>query len=156
MGSGKTYWGKQWAENANIPFYDLDEVIEKNTHKNITQIFEEDGEDYFREIETKTLLQFSNIENAIIACGGGTPCFNNNVNWMNNNGITIYLCATPNQILQRVITEQATRPIIKSLPKNELLEFIKHKLAERDLFYNKAQAILPVETITVNTINQFI
>ena len=106
MGSGKTYWGKIWAAKCGLQFLDLDEVIEQEEKKSVDKIFEQNGEAYFRQRETEVLKTFTQKQNCIIACGGGTPCFNNNMQWMNDNGTTVYLLATPNQILQRVITEQ--------------------------------------------------
>lgn len=98
MGSGKTYWGKKWARQSGLAFFDLDEEIEKQEGKTIAAIFEEDGEDYFRKIEATALRAFTNNKNCLISCGGGTACFNNNMQWMNEHGATLYLFATPQYI----------------------------------------------------------
>ena len=152
MGSGKTHWGKIWAAKSGLQFFDLDAVIEQEEKKSIAEIFEQNGEAYFRQRETEVLKTFTQKQNCIIACGGGTPCFNNNMQWMNVNGQTIYLLAMPNQILQRVITEQEKRPLIKNFSPEDLIRFIENKLKEREGFYNKAKIILPVATITTDTI----
>lgn len=138
MGSGKTYWGKIWASMYSFTFIDLDEVIEKNEGKSIADIFEIKGEKYFREIEAAALRSFEDLENTIIACGGGTPCFYENIEWMNDKGTTIYLLSTAQEILQRVLSEQDKRPLIKKMNKGELLFFIEQKLKERENFYNSA------------------
>lgn len=138
MGSGKTYWGKIWASIYSFNFVDLDEVIEKNEGKSIADIFEIKGEKYFREIEAAALRSFEDLENTIIACGGGTPCFYENIEWMNDKGTTIYLFSTAQEILQRVLSEQDKRPLIKKMNKGELLFFIEQKLKERENFYNSA------------------
>ena len=152
MGSGKTHWGKIWAAKSGLQFFDLDAVIEQEEKKSIAEIFEQNGEAYFRQRETEVLKTFTQKQHCIIACGGGTPCFNNNMQWMNDNGQTIYLLATPNQILQRVITEQEQRPLIKDFSPEDLMLFIENKLKEREPFYSNAKIILPVATITADTI----
>jgi shikimate kinase len=138
MGSGKTHWGKLWAAKANINFTDLDAEIEKAVGKTVAQIFEEDGEDFFRQKETEVLQNLNLKQPAIIACGGGTPCFNNNLAWMNEHGKTIYLKTSVSTILQRVLLEQEKRPLLKKMNTAELQFFIEQKLKEREIFYNDA------------------
>ncbi len=152
MGSGKSYWGNIWSQQSALSFFDLDAVIEQQQQKTIAQIFEQDGESFFRKAETETLHTLKSKENCIIATGGGTPCFNENMQWMNRNGTTIYLKATPQEIMHRVIGEQDKRPLIKNLPQQELLSFIEKKLQERDVFYTQAKHILPVASLTSATI----
>jgi shikimate kinase len=156
MGSGKSHWGKIWAKQQGLEFYDLDEVIETEQGKAITDIFEKEGEGHFRNIEAIALLAFAEKDNCMIACGGGTPCFNDNLQWMNENGTTVYLSATPQYILDKVIAEKDKRPLIKKLNKAELLFFVEQKLKEREPFYNQAKFILPVEELDVNSIQKFI
>jgi shikimate kinase len=144
MGSGKTYWGKIWAKKNGLDFYDLDEVIEKEECKTIAAIFETAGEAYFRKIETIALHSFAKIENCIIACGGGAACFNDNLQWMNEHGTTVYLSAKPPYILASVKEEKDKRPLINKLNEAELLFFIEQKLKEREPFYKQAKIILPV------------
>jgi len=153
MGSGKTHWGKLWAVKSGMQFVDLDDIIEQQEGKTITQIFEQNGEAYFRQAETDTLKTFFKRSNCIIACGGGTPCFNNNMQWMNENGTTVYLSASAEDILKRVITEQGKRPLIKDFSPEELKDFIENKLKEREPFYSQAKIILPVTGVDSDTIN---
>jgi shikimate kinase len=152
MGSGKTYWGKIWAEKNGLAFYDLDEVIEKKQGKTIAAIFETTGEEYFRKIETAALHTLSEKQNCIIACGGGAACFNNNMHWMNEHGTTVYLSATPQYIFNHVIDGQHKRPLIKKFNKAELLFFIEQKLKEREPFYNQAKFILPVTELKEDSV----
>jgi len=152
MGSGKSYWGKLWAAQSGLQFFDLDTVIEAAAHKTIAQLFEEKGEAWFRQKETGTLKTLAAKSNCIIACGGGTPCFNDNMDWMNDNGTTVYLKASPGEIFERVITEQEKRPLIKDLSSKDLLHFITQKLQERERYYSRAKIILPVHTLTAQTI----
>jgi len=142
MGSGKTHWGKIWAEMNGFTFIDLDAEIEKEAGKTVAAIFENMGEPYFREIEATTLRRFEGAQNTIIACGGGTPCFYENIKWMNEHGTTIYLSTTSSKILQRVLTEQEQRPLIKKMNPAELLFFIEKTLKERMSFYSAAKFTL--------------
>lgn len=156
MGSGKSYWGRVWAATCGRQFYDLDAVIEMQQQKTIAGIFEKNGEAYFRSLETAALHDIAGRSNCIIACGGGTPCFNNNMEWMNAHGITVHLSATPQQIIHRVLGEQDKRPLIKGMSKQQLETFITGKLEERNPFYRQAQYVLPVDSLTPATINSII
>jgi shikimate kinase len=153
MGSGKTHWGSIWAQDLNIAFFDLDNQIEKAEKKTVTEIFEKKGEVYFREKEALVLRSFAQKDTCIISCGGGTPCFGNNIQWMNENGITIYLKATTQDILQRVLDEKDKRPLIKNLNETELLFFIEQKLNEREPFYTQATIVLQTDTLNNTTLS---
>ena len=136
-------------------FYDLDEVIEINEGKSIAAIFEKDGEEFFRRIETQALQSFSQKNNCIVACGGGAACFNNNIDWMNTNGATVYIEASPQYILSRVKEEKSKRPLINKLNEAELIFFIEQKLKERIPFYNQAKLTLQAETLDNNSLSAF-
>ncbi len=153
MGSGKTHWGKLWAAKSGLHFFDLDEAIELEEKKTVAEIFSQNGEAYFRQKEMEILQTFATKQNCIVACGGGTPCFNNNMQWMNANGTTVYLFATANEIFKRVVTEQQKRPLIKDFSPQELLVFIENKLKEREIYYSQAKITLRVSAITDDTIN---
>src|SRR5882757_544038 len=106
MGTGKTHWGKLWSKETGYSFFDLDTLIEEQTGKTVAEIFEQEGEAFFREKEKELLRSFAGKDNCIIACGGGTPCLNDNMQWMNTHGTTVYLAATPQFIYDHVIGEQ--------------------------------------------------
>ena len=156
MGSGKSYWGQVWSAESGYRFYDLDTVIELQQQKTIAQIFEEKGEPFFRALETEALHAFACRSNCIIACGGGTPCFNHNMEWMNASGITVHLSATPQQIIERVTGEQDKRPLIKGMSGEQLETFIAGKLQERNPYYLQAKYVLPVNALSASTINDII
>jgi shikimate kinase len=156
MGSGKSYWGKKWAQKYYFDFYDLDEMIEQEEKKTVAAIFEKDGEDHFRQIETRVLKTFAEKDNCLLACGGGTACFHDNMKWMNGNGVTVYLDASLPYIYERVIEEKDKRPLISRLNQAELLFYIEQKLKERESFYKQARIILPVEEITEDLVPAFI
>ncbi|MEP7108404.1 MAG: shikimate kinase [Ferruginibacter sp.] len=121
MGSGKTHWGKIWAAENQLSFVDLDEIIESKAKKTIPEIFEKSGEDHFRKLEAKALRTCAGLQNTIVACGGGTPCFFENMQWMNDHGITIYLSCTTAEILHRVLSEPEKRPLIKKINEAEFI-----------------------------------
>jgi shikimate kinase len=157
MGSGKTHWGKIWAKKYRLAFYDLDNIIETKEGRKITAIFENEGEAYFRKIETLALQSLLPKKACIIACGGGAACFNNNIQWMNENGTTIYLSASPQYILTRVkASEKNKRPLINKLNQTQLLSFIEQKLKEREPFYTLAKIILPVTELNEDSLSTII
>ena len=147
MGSGKTHWGRVWAKENQLDFYDLDELIEKEEGRSVAAIFEENGENYFRDKETTVLKSLAKKENFLLACGGGAPCFNNNMQWMNDNGTTVYLSASPQYLFEKVIVEKDKRPLIKNLNEEELLFFIQQKLKEREPVYRQVKIILQVSDL---------
>ena len=138
MGTGKSYWGKQWAQAHNLSFYDLDEEIEKLEGEKISQLFDSKGESYFRKKEKETLHSFFTKDNFILSCGGGTPCFYNNMSKMNAAGATIYLKTDIDELVQRLSAEKEIRPLIKDVKDEALKDFILQKLNEREPFYKKA------------------
>ncbi len=156
MGTGKSHWGKIWASQHNLKFIDLDIEIEKKTGLSVEAIFEKKGEDFFREVEADTLKEMDQYENCIIACGGGTPCFKNNMDWMNENGITVLLNSTPSRILENIINDHKERPLLKKINKGELLFFIEMQLKERIDFYNKANVQIQSFELSSNSINTII
>ncbi|MGG9970250.1 shikimate kinase [Ferruginibacter sp. SUN002] len=156
MGSGKTHWGSIWATSHGYSFIDLDEVIEKNEGKTVAEIFDQHGEDYFRLIETKTLRRLANKQNTIIACGGGTPCFHENIQWMKEHGTVVFISSSIKKILERVLEEQDKRPLLKKLNEAELLFFIEQKLKEREPFYTQADITLDADNITSETFKEII
>ncbi len=156
MGSGKTFWGKKWAEKSRFKFYDLDRKVEEEQGKTIAEIFDEDDEDHFRELETIVLRKLNSKNNIIVATGGGTPCFNNNISWMNENGTSVYLESSPENILKRLVGEKEKRPLIKNLKDDKLLFYIAQKIKERETFYNQAKIILDVDDLSENYLPDFL
>lgn len=142
MGSGKSTLGR-WLTDAmeGWTFIDLDHFIENKYHKTIPQIFEEKGEEEFRKMEASCLQEVSSFEKVIVGSGGGTPCFYNNMEVMNNTGLAVYLQLTPQVIYDRLQTSKNKRPLIEGKQGDELLDFIAVKLAEREGFYKQAKLI---------------
>ncbi|MEY3819225.1 MAG: hypothetical protein RLZZ425_686 [Bacteroidota bacterium] len=148
MGSGKSYWTKQLGKKYKTGGYDLDYLIEVKEEKTIAEIFTEDGEDYFRKVESTVLKWFDQKKTYVLATGGGAPCFFDNMAWMNKQGVTIWLDEPLTVIASRLAPEKAHRPLIAKLSDSELLAFLEKQRAERLSFYSAAQIHLQEETIT--------
>lgn len=144
MGSGKTTVGKALAKELGIPFYDLDWYIETRMRKSVKQIFDERGEEGFRKIEYNMLHEVAEFENVIISCGGGTPCFFDNMEYLNQQGDTIYLKATPEVLHKHLQMGKGVRPLLLNKTQDEIRQYIGEQLAEREKFYTKAKNILDV------------
>lgn len=138
MGVGKTSRSKQWGARCGLQAYDLDKLIEDKERMPISAVFEQKGETYFRDLESETLRLFAEKDNFILATGGGAPCFNDNIKWMNERGITIWLHEHPNVLVSRLKRGKAHRPLIKNLDDCELKKYIEDKLNEREVYYSKA------------------
>lgn len=153
MGSGKSYWGRQLSEKLILPFFDLDKQIESNEGKSINQLFEEKGEENFRLLEKETLHMITEShESFIIATGGGTPCYFNNIDYMNNAGITVWI-NTPVEILfERLLKEKSNRPLIKDLNDDQLKGFILKKYADRKIYYEQSRITIEEENKTLEKI----
>jgi shikimate kinase len=150
MGSGKTTIGKRLAKKLNQPFIDLDIFIENRYHKTISEIFAEKGEPGFRETEKMLLREVAQFESAVIATGGGTPCFFDNMTVMNESGLTIYLKTSVEKLSKRLNTSKEKRPIIKDKNIEELKVFISENLEKREPYYNRA-----IYTYNVEQLNNY-
>ena len=156
MGCGKTTVGKKLAASLKWKFVDLDKIIKEKTGVAIDKLFATKGEEYFREIEAVTLRELTFDSNCIVATGGGTPCFKENMDFMLNNGYTIYLKLTPPQLAARLETAASKRPLIQNIQKEELLDYIETKLAERSKWYEKSHLTVDGFNIDMPLINRLI
>lgn len=154
MGCGKSRMGKNLAAKLKRPLIDLDDLIAHTQNATIPEIFVAKGENGFREIERDTLQKSAIANDAIISTGGGAPCFFDNIDWMNKNGITIFLDTPVKVLANRLINAKTERPLIKGKSYEELLAFIDEKLKERRPFYEKAQIKLKgVDLVADDVIN---
>lgn len=144
MGAGKTTVGKALSKEIGMPFYDLDWYIESRMHRTVKQIFDERGEEAFRKIEHNMLHEVAEFENVILSCGGGTPCFFDNMDYMNRQGETIYLKATPDVLYGHLKMGKTVRPLLLNKTPDEVQAFIQEQLAEREKSYNKARHTVDV------------
>lgn len=138
MGSGKSKKGRKLAAQLGFDFVDMDEWVEKQAGKSIPEIFQEMGEDYFRTLEFEALLKISLLSNVVVSTGGGSPCYFNAIDKMNETGISIYLKGSPAFLRERLFESKKKRPLIENFNAEELLRFIEAKLTERAPVYQKA------------------
>ena len=144
MGSGKTTVGRALAKELDMPFYDLDWYIESRMRKKVSQIFAEQGEEGFRRIERNMLHEVAEFENVVISCGGGTPCFFDNMEYMNSQSQVVWLKASPEVLHKHLLMGKGDRPLLKGKTPDELIAFIREQLQYREQFYSKARYTLDV------------
>jgi shikimate kinase len=142
MGSGKSTAGKKLASSLGWEFVDLDKKIEEITQLTIQEIFAEKGEDYFRNLESEMLQSLHSQSDMVVSAGGGTPCFGDNMDFMLDTGVTIYLKLTPGQLRSRLAGSKQERPLLKGLDDEAILEFIKERLSLREKWYSRAEFIV--------------
>ncbi|MFT2007110.1 shikimate kinase [Pontibacter sp. 13R65] len=140
MGSGKSTLGKQLAAHMQVPFVDLDEYLEKRQGRTIAQLFEQGGAVRFRELEREALENVVQEHGqAIVATGGGAPCFHDNMTFINGHGESVFLDVPVEEILQRLLaTDLRTRPLLADKSEEELKAFLTSTLEERRPFYERA------------------
>ena len=144
MGSGKTTVGKALSKETGMMFYDLDWYIESRMRKTVAQIFAEKGEEGFRQIEHNMLHEVAEFEDVIISCGGGTPCFFDNMDYLNQQGDVVYLKASPEVLYKHLLMGKVERPLIKGKSPDELIAYITEQLQKREPFYTQARHTLDV------------
>ncbi len=147
MGVGKTTIGKLLSKELNLQFIDLDKHIESRYRKTIQDILAEKGESKFRIIEREMLREVSTFQNVLISTGGGTPCFYDNMDVMNQQGVTVYIKASVQQLISRLLASKNVRPIIENKSPEELVCFVKTHLGERIEFYSKAKITYQTEQL---------
>ena len=158
MGSGKSHGAKLLSDHTGLPYVDLDDWIEGKEQRTITAIFNQSGEAYFRERESAYLKEVvstlsagsvfqmgTQVITGIISTGGGTPCYHENMKWMNQHGITVWLNPLSSVLIQRLLIEKASRPLLADLSESELILFVRSKLSERISFYSQADIELQDE-----------
>src|SRR5688572_635272 len=153
MGCGKTHWGRQMSQKLQVPFFDLDQMIEERESKSITEIFAELGEEYFRMIEKDVLyIVTESHDSFVMACGGGAPCFFNNIDYMKSRGTTVWINCSTDCLYNRLVREKAKRPLIQNIPDSELKSYIVKKYSDRKIFYQQADVILPLDDLSLEAL----
>ncbi len=147
MGAGKTTVGKALADELGLTFYDLDWYISMRYHRTVSEIFAERGEEGFRDLERRMLHEVAEFENVIISCGGGTPCFFDNMEYMNSLADTIYLKADPDVLAMHLKMGKGKRPLIEGKTPEELESYIRESLAVREPYYKQAKYTLDVSLL---------
>jgi shikimate kinase len=156
MGSGKSTAGKKLAAILGWSFIDLDKKIEEHCGKTIPEIFSEYGEDYFRKIEAEVLKSLKSYSKSVISTGGGAPCYGNNMEYMLETGLTIYLKLSPGQLKSRLAKSTTKRPLIKDLNSEELQSFIEKKLSFREKWYCRGEIIMEGIDTDIDLMNSLV
>ncbi|MBR4312712.1 MAG: shikimate kinase [Bacteroidaceae bacterium] len=139
MAAGKTTLGKALARDLDLQFVDLDHYIENRYHCTVSQLFADRGEEEFRQIERKMLHEVAEFEDVIISTGGGTPCFFDNMDYMNGQGITVFLEASVDVIYTRLTIARTQRPLVANKTADELRQYITDMLERRAPYYTQAK-----------------
>ncbi|WP_321519758.1 shikimate kinase [uncultured Bacteroides sp.] len=147
MGAGKTTLGKAFAKEMNLSFVDQDWYIEERFHKTVQEIFAERGEQGFRELERQMLHEIAEFENVVISTGGGAPCFYDNMDFMNQQGSTVFLNVSPDVLFCRLKLASHSRPVLQGKSNEELRAFIVHTLEKRKPFYSKAKYVFDADEL---------
>ena len=151
MGSGKTHWGQRLAAKLNLPFFDLDSLIIEKENRSVAEIFAQKGEEFFRFLEKEILESVTDHqESFILSCGGGTPCFFNNIEFMKKNGKVIWLNTSVEVLRQRLQRERRSRPLIADVSEEELQRYIVRKLTERRMYYQQADVTVNEENTNLD------
>ena len=139
MGAGKSVVGRRLAKSLNLSFYDLDEEIESHYKMSVSAIFQKYDEACFRKLETSVLESFANKDNFVLSCGGGTPCFGENMAFMNSIGTTIYIKLSTDELVGRISSSYHKRPLTEGKSDEELASYVDAMLKKREPFYSMAK-----------------
>lgn len=156
MGSGKSTSGDLLAKNLKVDFIDLDTYITKKYNQSISEIFENEGEEKFRELESTYLKEVLKKNDVVIAVGGGTPCFNNNMMLIKQQAISVYIKMDAKSLTKRLLLSKTPRPLIKGKSEKELLEFIQTNLNKREPYYQQATYTIDPEQKSVDQLAEAI
>ncbi len=140
MGCGKSTLGRALGKASGLEFIDLDHYIENRFHATVSELFADRGEEGFRRAERRMLDEVSRFTDVIVACGGGTPCFFDNMEMMNERGVTVWLNTPVERLYERLQRNRSKRPILADKSDEELMAFITGALKQREPYYSKAQA----------------
>jgi len=148
MGSGKTHWGRLLSEKLGMRFFDLDEQVTEHAGRPIAEIFATDGEEHFRLLEKEVLyILTESHDNFVMACGGGSPCYFNNIEYMKQSGTTVWINTPLDTLFERLVNEKDKRPLIKDLSGEQLKGFIGKKFADRKIYYEQADVTVDEEPV---------
>jgi shikimate kinase len=152
MGSGKTTAGRRLARKLGYEFADLDVLIEEHEGMEITEIFAHKGEEYFRNAETKVLDNLLDRSRLVVACGGGTPCFHDNMRKMKTYGITVYLKVSSGILASRLSRSPSVRPLVAGKDGDELNNHVRKLLAGREGWYRQADLVYEADNFNLESL----
>ena len=156
MGSGKSTAGKKLSAKLGYEFIDLDKFIEAEYQQTIPEIFSTKGESEFRAMEHNALKKLVEKDNIVVACGGGTPCYYNNMELMNNHGNTVYLKMSADSLVHRLMDSKEQRPLLANKSEAELRTFVNRQLEKREDFYDQAQYTVKGKDLDIDELVLFV
>ncbi len=156
MGSGKSTVGKQLAAKLKYDFIDLDNLIETDYHQSINEIFAAKGEGEFRAMEHNTLKKVIEKNNVVVSCGGGTPCYYENMELMNRNGLTIYIKMSTDMLISRLLQSKTKRPLLENKTEEELRVFVAKQLEKREDIYHQSHYVVKGKDLNITELAKFI
>ena len=142
MYSGKTTFGRRLASQRGMAFVDLDHAFEERYHYTVRDCFARFGESAFRRLETEVLHSTATLHSAVIATGGGTPCYGDNMDFILAHGTAVYLQMTVDQLVQRALDSRNPRPAMRGLSADEVRRRIERQLREREPYYRRASIVV--------------
>ena len=142
MYSGKSTFGRRLATERGMGFLDLDQAFEERYHYTVPRFFAQFGEQAFRKLESQLLRSTANLDNMVIATGGGTPCHSGNMDFIIANGTAIYLQMSIEDLVVRALHSHNPRPLMRGLSESDIRTKIASQLKEREVFYRRAQIVL--------------
>lgn len=151
MGSGKTSAAKRLANKLGYDFYDMDEMLEKEYRISIPDLFQKYDENLFRKLEQGILEKTFTFKNTVIATGGGTPCFEDNIKNINEHGVSVYLKMSAKMLYDRLKASSRPRPLMLKIPEENRLKYIEELLTERERFYLQARFTVDAKNIDIDT-----
>lgn len=152
MGSGKSFYAAKLAELLSFPCIELDDEIEKEEGMTINQIFDQKGESYFRQREAEQLRKCMSTTSFVMACGGGASCYYDNMKLMNKNGVTVWINASEDVMVKRLLPEIHKRPLLKDMDERSVAMFVKDKLQERVTYYQQADIIVSADEFDLDSL----
>ena len=156
MSAGKSTTCKRLARQLGLDSYDTDHLFEERFCISTSDFFKKYDEPLYRKLETQILQGTEALDNAVIATGGGTACFNDNMEWMNQHGITVFLKISPKTAVDRLSHSKVKRPLVSNKTPEELEEFIQKNYTDRMGFYEQAQLTVKGENLDVEALAQAI
>lgn len=141
MATGKTTFGRALARATGRRFIDLDFYIEQRWHSTVSGLFARHGEAAFRDMESAMLREVGEMDGVVVACGGGTPCFGSNMDYMLAHGVTVCLTASDERIVERMLRAGSRRPLVAGKSRSELLEYVASHRAGREPWYRRADIV---------------
>lgn len=156
MGAGKTTVARRLANRLGCEVYDTDAMLEEKYKISVDDFFHKYDEPLFRKLETEILQSTESLENVVISTGGGTPCFNDNIAWMNEHGTTVFLRISPQSAVDRLLHSKKKRPLTENKSEQELTEYVQNHYASRLPFYEQAKICVKAEDCDIDNLIKLI